>query len=137
MSSNPGVDPQEFGELLESSNVNIDRREPPKVPILVASLYFFVAPVLITVWLTRALQQPDRVAAENFARWLYFPLGDPILILSGIVQAFSGYLVSNDLAIVLSAIPLFLGAVAPAFLQAIIFILAWWGISALVRRLRG
>ena len=128
--------PDGLQDLLKGGEVPAASREPSKVPMFIAFLHLLITPVLLTVWLTRALQEPDRTSAEDFARLLFFPIGDPVLVASGVVQAFSGYFVANEVAIAFSAIPLFFGTLIPTALQAACFVLIWWGVSALARRRR-
>lgn len=123
--------------LLSGGEEVVGRKAPlPALPVALAVVYSVVMPVVFRAWLATALAAPDPAAAETIARWVYFPVGDIVLVLSGVMQAFSGYFVSDDAAVLVGSVPLVSSAVWPAIVHALIGIAIWWVIDRLVRTRR-
>lgn len=108
----------------------VNPRAPfPALPVALAAVYCVAMPVVFGAWFATALAAPDPKAAEAAARWFYAPVGDIALVLSGVMQAFSGYLVSDDVAVLVGSVPLVVFAIGPVILHALIGLSMWWAID--------
>ena len=127
----------DIDELLEKVDDHPSLRQPPSlVPVVIAVVYCMAMPVLVGAWLAHELAASDADFGESFARWLYAPLADLVLVAVGLATASIGYFVTPEIAVWAGAVPLTIAAVGPAVVHAFLLILTWWGVARLFQRKR-
>jgi hypothetical protein len=93
------------------------RRWAAWVPIVVL-LYGLSFGTLIALYITFSSFIGDRETAKEVTRTLLYPIGDVVLVGTGIAQAFLGYYVSNPTGAIIVAIPTSLLALPFGVVQA-------------------